>query len=81
MMNNLDKLIRSFSETLGLDAAAVSDSLSYGDSPWNSVAHMAIIAAIETAFNIMIETEDVIDMSNFAKAKEIVEKYGIDIRA
>ena len=36
---------------------------------------MALVAAIEEGFDIMIDAEDVIDMSSFAKAKEIVAKY------
>jgi acyl carrier protein len=78
-MGNLEKLIKAFSDALGIRAEAVTDALSYGDTPWDSVAHMVIIAAIDSAFGIMMDTEDVIDMSSFAKAKEIVRKYGIDI--
>ena len=36
---------------------------------------MALVAEIEAAFDIMLETDDIIDMSSFAKAKEIVAKY------
>jgi len=38
---------------------------------------MRLINEIESAFDIMIDTEDVIDMSSFGKAKEIVGKYGV----
>lgn len=71
-----DKLRDVFAESLGISASSIDDSLEYGRTPqWDSVAHMALIAAIETAFDIMIETEDVIDMSSFAKAKQILAKY------
>lgn len=80
-MNNLDKLIHCFSETLNIEVRVVTDSLSYGNHPWDSIAHMVLIAAIENAFDIMLETDDVIDMSCFGKAKEIVGKHGIDFRA
>jgi hypothetical protein len=36
---------------------------------------MALIAAIEEGFDLMLDAEDVIDMSSFLKAKEIVTKY------
>ncbi|MBJ6749864.1 acyl carrier protein [Geomonas anaerohicana] len=80
-MNNLDILISIFSDALSINPSEVSESLSYGDTSWDSVAHMVIIAALETAFDIMIDTEDVIDMSSVAKAKSIVEKYGVDLGA
>jgi acyl carrier protein len=68
-----------FAEVLGIDASRVSDELTYNSiKEWDSVAHMALIAALEEEYNIMIETEDVIDMSSLAKAKEILAKYGVD---
>lgn len=71
-----EKLRTVFAESLGIPAADVVDTLKYADGPaWDSVAHMALVAAIEEAFDIMIDAEDVIDMSSFAKAKEIVAKY------
>ena len=71
-----NKLRSIFAENLGLDASVITDSLKYAEIPqWDSVAHMALVAAIEEGFDIMIDTEDVIDMSSFAKAKEIVAKY------
>lgn len=70
------KLKTVFAESLGIPEEAVVDTLAYATIPqWDSIAHMALIAAIEDRFQVMIETEDVIDMSNFAKAKEIVAKY------
>lgn len=74
-----EKLKTIFSETLEIPVEEVNESLAYGVAEsWDSVAHMALIAAIEAAFDIMIETDDVIDMSSFAKAREIVRKYGVE---
>lgn len=71
-----EKLRDVFAESLGIAASSVDDELAYAKIPqWDSVAHMSLIAAIEMAFDIMIETEDVIDMSSFAKAKDIVSKH------
>lgn len=71
-----EKLKAVFAESLDIPADSITDTLTYAMIPqWDSIAHMALVAAIEDRFQIMIETEDVIDMSNFAKAKEIVAKY------
>jgi len=73
MENNLKNI---FSESLGISSDLIDDDLKYSEIPeWDSVAHMALIAAIESAFDIMIDAEHVIDMSSFAKAKQIVAKY------
>ena len=76
-MNNLEKLQNAFSSSLGISMDKIDDNLAYGFIGWDSIAHMKIIAAIEEAFDIMLETDDVIDMSSFGKAKEIVGKYDI----
>jgi acyl carrier protein len=70
------KLQQTFSESLGISLSSINDELTYSTLPeWDSVGHMALIAAIEEAFDIMIDAEDVIDMSSFGKAKQIVAKY------
>ena len=67
-----------FSEALDIDPSQVSDGLTYNSiKEWDSVAHMRLIAALEQAYDIMIDTDDVIDMSSVAKAKDILAKYGI----
>lgn len=78
---NIEKLTDSFAKVLGLSNEKITDSLSYGTFAWDSVAHMKIIAAIEDTFDIMLDTEDVIDMSSFKKAKEILSKYGISFES
>lgn len=71
-----EKLRKIFAESLNLKSDEVTDGLEYNTiHQWDSVAHMALIAAIEEGFDIMIDAEDVIGMSSFAKAKEIVAKH------
>lgn len=65
-----------FSEELGIKADQVVDSLEYNTiSEWDSIAHMRLIAALEDKFDIMIDTDDVVEMSTFAIACETVQKY------
>ena len=37
-----------------------------------------MIAQIEDAFDIMFETEDIIDFNSYDKGKELLAKYGIE---
>jgi acyl carrier protein len=72
----IDKLRSIFADSLGINIEDVNNGLTYAAIPeWDSVAHMALIASIEEAFDIMIDTEDVIDMGDFTKAIQIVSKY------
>jgi len=77
-MSSLQKLQAAFVSAIGVPETVNFDTLAYGEtSGWDSIAHMRLINEIESAFDIMIDTEDVIDMSSFGKAKEIVGKYGV----
>ena len=70
------KLCQIFAQSLDIKIDEVVDSLRYSEAPqWDSIAHMSLIAAIEEGFDIMIDAEDVIEMSSFEKAKQIVAKY------
>lgn len=78
-MDNAEKLREIFAKALEIDKGIVIDSLEYNSIPqWDSVAHMSLVAAIDDAFDIMMETDDVIDMSSFGKAKEILRKYEVE---
>lgn len=78
-MNNEEKLISAFVAGLGIDAANTDwENLKYREIPeWDSVAHMQVIAEIEDQFDIMLEIEDVIALSSYPIAREIVTKYDI----
>ena len=44
---------------------------------WDSVGHMSLIAALEDAFGIVLDVDDIIDFSSFEKGKEILGKYDV----
>ena len=75
-MSDNDRVIETFSRVLGLQAERITDDLRYATIPeWDSIAHMSVIAALEEAFGIMIDMDDVIDMNSVGKAREIIAKY------
>ena len=82
-MNNLENLINNFVQALGLDVNEVQDDLSYDtNEKWDSMRHMELVTQIEQTFNIMMDTDDIIDMNSFAMTKEILKKkYDVDINA
>jgi acyl carrier protein len=76
-MNN-SKLINAFANALSIAKEKVTDTLKYQEIPeWDSVSHMILIAELEDVFEIFIDTEDVIDISSYVKAKEVLAKYNI----
>lgn len=78
-MTNLEKYINVFVEALEVTPEEVP-SLRYREvDQWDSVGHMSLIAALEDAFDIMVDMDDIIDLSSFEKGKEILKKYDVEI--
>lgn len=78
-MNNTEKYNNAFIESLEVSQDQLA-GLEYQAIPaWDSVGHMGLIAALEDAFDIMMDTDDIIDFSSYEKGKEILTKnYDIE---
>ncbi len=77
-MSNEEKLRRAIVEGLQISPDAISESLAYSETKeWDSVAHMTLVAALEEEFDIMLDSDDVVDMSSVAKMREILAKYNV----
>ena len=78
-MTNQEKYLDAFTEALEVSPAE-APALAYGQSKaWDSVGHMALVAALEDTFDVMLEMDDIIDLSSFEKGKEILRKYAVEI--
>lgn len=75
MSNQSDILKKIFISSLGLKKNINLNKLKYGESNWDSVAHMRLIAQIEKKLKISIDVEDLVAMSSFKKAISIIDKY------
>jgi acyl carrier protein len=72
----IEKLKAAFGRALPIAPDGDFEDLQYAVADgWDSVAHMQLIAEIEHEFDIMLSTEDVVGMSSFGKAREIVARY------
>lgn len=78
-MNNNQKLRNSFALALDIQVEGITDELAYQSIPeWDSITHMILISQLEESFNVSIDTDDVIDLSSVAKAREILTKYNVE---
>lgn len=77
-LNNKETLYKAFASSLNIELGQVTDELAYNTiAEWDSTAHMMLIAEIEGEFDVMLDTDDIIDMSSVAKAQEILSKYDV----
>lgn len=76
---NTEKYLQAFVNAFAVDAEQAK-TLKFQDIPaWDSVGHMGLIAQLEEAFGIMMEPDDIVDLSSFEKGKEILAaKYGVE---
>ncbi len=78
-MTNLEKYTSAFTETFDISADETK-GLKYQDiQAWDSVGHMGLVAAIEDSFDIMLDPDDIVDLSSFEKGIEILKKYNIEM--
>ena len=78
-MTNLEKYNNAFTENLQISEGELQGLQYQGTELWDSVGHMTLMAAIEDAFDIMLDTDDIVDCSSYEKGKEILKKYDVEL--
>lgn len=78
-MTNKEKYVNAFVEALEVEASQVEGLEYQGIAAWDSVGHMSLISELEDVFDIMMDTDDIIDFSSYEKGIEIMKKYDIVI--
>ncbi len=79
-MSNKQKYNEIFMEEFEITSDQLNESLEYQSiAPWDSVGHMALMAALEDAFDIMLEMDDIIDFGTYMTGIETMRKYGVDM--
>ena len=73
-MTNLEKYNQAFVEALEISEDLLPGLEYQGIEQWDSVGHMGLVATLEDAFDIMMDTDDIIDFSSYEKGKEILTK-------
>jgi len=81
-MSNIEKYNSAFCEGLEISEDKLPGLEYQGIQEWDSVGHMSLISCLEDAFDIMMDTDDIIDLSSYEKGKEILSaNYEIDFAA
>ena len=79
-MENLEKYNNAFVQVFGAKVEELNDD--YGKETveaWDSVHQLSLIAELEEAFDIMFDPEDIMDMTSYAKGKELLAKYDVTL--
>ena len=79
-MTNIETLNRIFGEVFNINEDAEINSLQKENTAnWDSVHQLALTSSIEDEFDIMLDAEDIINLTSYDNAKSILTKYNIEI--
>ena len=79
-MSNKEKYDNIFIVSFSVTRDVLTEDFVYQCVPtWDSVGHMGLIAALEEEFNIIMETEDIIEFGSYTIGIEKLKKYNIEI--
>jgi acyl carrier protein len=79
-MSDLEKYNSVFVETFAVDDEKLGDDFSSESvDNWDSVLQLSLVTAVEDAFDVMFEPEDIMDFKSYSIGKGILSKYGVEI--
>ena len=79
MSENLSKYENAFKEAFSLKDENLENLKYQSIDNWDSIGHMTLMSALEEAFSITLDTDDILDFSSFKKGVEILKKYNVNL--
>lgn len=80
-LHNKQKYDQAFVESFSLETSQLGEKIVYNEIPaWDSIGHMTLVSALESAFGITMDTEDIINFSSYKVGFEILTKYGVHFK-
>lgn len=77
-MSNREKLINAFASSLGIHATEAESAVFKDTKGWDSVGHVNLMNAIEEAFDVSLDADDILDFKSFNIGRDILKKYGVE---
>lgn len=79
-MTNREKFNQTFVEVFGVDESALTAEFAKENvDSWDSVHQLNIIAILEETFDIMMDPEDIMELTSYEKGMAIMAKYGVEL--
>lgn len=80
-MTNLEKLNAIFCEVFSVEEVALNETfINTNVETWDSIHQLSMVAAIEEAFDLMMDAEDILEMTSYENVKQLLaSKYEITI--
>jgi acyl carrier protein len=74
------KLNKILAKVLLIDETKISDELSRKTvKEWDSMAHLMLVSELESAYDVNMEDDDIMEIQTVADIKKTLRKLGINI--
>ena len=74
-MTNKELYVKAFVDAFEVEESVLPGMEYTGIPAWDSVGHMNLVAMLEDAFDIMMDTDDIIDFNSFEKGMELLKDH------
>lgn len=79
-MTDRDRLRRLMAEVLRVQEELITDGMTLLDTEsWDSFAHLELIVAIESEFEVNLSADDIAGMTSFAAIRTALAGRGIEV--
>ncbi|MGI6161401.1 MAG: acyl carrier protein [Christensenellales bacterium] len=79
-MTNLERYAKAFIDTFEIDSSLINSELSIMTLPaWDSVSHMNLVTALEEEFDLMFDTDDILEFNSYDTGLAVLQRLGIEI--
>lgn len=76
----MDKLNEIFTSVFGVGSEALGSEFTREKiANWDSVRQLSLTNAMEDAFDIMLDPEDILGCTSYENAKQILKKYEVSL--
>jgi acyl carrier protein len=79
-MSNLERYNTVFTSVFNVELDALTNDFSSETvDNWDSITQLSLVTDIEDEFDIMLDTEDILEFKSYEIGKKIVAKYEIEL--
>lgn len=78
-MTNKKEYTKIFQRIFAVDDSMLDGNFTFQNiDEWDSLTHLTLINELESVFDILLDTEDILHFGGFENGMKILEKYGVD---
>ncbi len=79
-MDNLEKYNNIFKAEFKVENEQLNADLAAGSmKQWDSIKQLSLVTAVEDEFDVMLDSEDILDFKSYEAGKQILMKYDVII--